>query len=221
MPEALAPIAGAVVGGLMGGDGPDQTQTTSKEPWSEAAPWIKDNIAAGQRLQNFYQQNPFNAIQQNALQQTLGDQDYYRSTLMPGLMAFLGQARGGLGGGGMQSLLGPMGAPTSAGQGQPGGLMGAQGGQGLQGLFQMPQAPAQSGLLDWQAMNPFSAQNMPQKPATDLGDVDAFRQMMGRAMFADTSPQQSVWEDSINPQEAWLRQQLGRPDNRTVRYSGG
>lgn len=82
-------------------------------------------------------------------------------------------------------------------------------------------AQQQPGLLNWQAMNPFSAQNQPQKPATDLGDVDAFRQMMGRAMFADTSPQQSVWEDNINPQERWMRQQLGRPDNRMVRYSGG
>jgi len=86
----------------------------------------------------------------------------------------------------------------------------------------MPQASNQVGLLNWQAMNPFSPQNEPPKPAQqDLGDVDAFRQMMGRAMFADTSPQQSVWEDDINPQERWMRQQLGRPDNRTVRYSGG
>lgn len=216
MPSALAPIAGAVVGGLMGGDGPDQTQTTSKDPWSEAAPWIKDNIGIGQRLQNFYQQNPFNAIQQNAIGQTLNDQDYYRNTLMPGLMAFLGQPRAA------GSSLSAMGIPQNAGQGgQNAGLLGAGQGGSLQSLFQVPQASNQAGLIDWAALNPHSAQNNPAPPAQDLGDVDAFRQMMGRAMFADTSPQQAVWEDNITPTERWMRQQLGRPDNRMVRYSGG
>lgn len=214
MPSALAPIAGAVVGGLMSGDGPDQTQTTSKEPWSEAAPWIKDNIGIGQRLQNFYQQNPFNAIQQNAIGQTLNDQNYYRNTLMPGLMAFIGQPRAG------GNSLSALGIPQGSVGGQQQGLLGAKG-TPLQSLFQVPQASNQAGLIDWAAMNPHSAQNNPAKPAQDLGDVDAFRQMMGRAMFADTSPQQSVWEDNINPQERWMRQQLGRPDNRMVRYSGG
>lgn len=214
MPSALAPIAGAVVGGLMGGDGPDQTQTTSKEPWSEAAPWIKDNIGIGQRLQNFYQQNPFNAIQQNAIGQTLNDQDYYRNTLMPGLMAFLGQPRAG------GNSLSALGIPQGSVGGQQQGLLGAKG-TPLQSLFQVPQASNQAGLIDWAALNPHSAQNNPAPPAQDLGDVDAFRQMMGRALFADTSPQQSVWEGDVNPQESWMRQQLGRPDMRRVRYSGG
>lgn len=214
MPSALAPIAGAVVGGLMGGDGPDQTQTTSKDPWSEAAPWIKDNIGIGQRLQNFYQQNPFNAIQQNAIGQTLNDQDYYRNTLMPGLMAFIGQPRAG------GNSLSALGIPQGSVGGQQQGLLGAKG-TPLQSLFQVPQASNQAGLIDWAALNPHSAQNNPAPPAQDLGDVDAFRQMMGRALFADTSPQQSVWEGDVNPQESWLRQQLGRPDMRRVRYSGG
>lgn len=214
MPSALAPIAGAVVGGLMGGDGPDQTQTTSKEPWSEAAPWIKDNIGIGQRLQNFYQQNPFNAIQQNAIGQTLNDQDYYRNTLMPGLMAFLGQPRAG------GNSLSALGIPQGSVGGQQQGLLGAKG-TPLQSLFQVPQASNRAGLIDWAALNPHSAQNNPAPPAQDLGDVDAFRQMMGRALFADTSPQQSVWEGDVNPQESWMRQQLGRPDMRRVRYSGG
>lgn len=214
MPSALAPIAGAVVGGLMSGDGPDQTQTTSKEPWSEAAPWIKDNIGIGQRLQNFYQQNPFNAIQQNAIGQTLNDQDYYRNTLMPGLMAFLGQPRAG------GNSLSALGIPQGSVGGQQQGLLGAKG-TPLQSLFQVPQASNQAGLIDWVALNPHSAQNNPAPPAQDLGDVDAFRQMMGRALFADTSPQQSVWEGDVNPQESWMRQQLGRPDMRRVRYSGG
>lgn len=194
---------------LMSGD-QEQTQTSSKEPWSEAAPWIKDNISRGQQLQDYYQANPFNAIQMGAIEQALSDQSYFRNTMMPGLLSGLNNLLGSHKG--QTSILGTL-VPTP--MSKPGLL------QSAAPMAAGQPAQQQPGLLNWQAMNPFSAQNQPQKPATDLGDVDAFRQMMGRAMFADTSPQQSVWEDNINPQERWMRQQLGRPDNRMVRYSGG
>ena len=217
MPQAAIPIVGAVAGsavsGAMSGDGDSQESTTSKAPWAEAEPWIKDNIATGQQLQQYYQQNPFNQIQRGALQNTLSDQDYYRNTLMPGLMALIGQPRAG------GNSLSALGIPQGSVGGQQQGLLGAKG-TPLQSLFQVPQASNRAGLIDWAALNPHSAQNNPAPPAQDLGDVDSFRQMMGRALFADTSPQQSVWEDDINPQERWMRQQLGRPDNRTMRYSG-
>ena len=58
MPAAiLGPVAGAVVGGLMS-DGGEQ-QTATKEPWSVAAPWLRENsLSQGQNLQAYYQQNP-------------------------------------------------------------------------------------------------------------------------------------------------------------------
>ena len=62
------PIAGAVVGGLMS-DGGEQ-QTATKEPWSAAAPWLRQQLEQGQNLQAYYQQNPWNNLQQTAYQNT-------------------------------------------------------------------------------------------------------------------------------------------------------
>ena len=58
MPETIifGPVAGAVVGGLMS-DGGEQ-QTATKEPWSAAAPWLRQQLEQGQNLQAYYQQNP-------------------------------------------------------------------------------------------------------------------------------------------------------------------
>ena len=277
MPQAAVPIAGAVVGGLMS-DGPESQQTTvDKSPWKEAEPWIKDNIGTGQRLQQYYQQNPFNPIQQNAIQQTLSDQSHYRNSMLPGLMDFANQMMG-------SNYSRQPGNPFIPQQAQQAGLMRHQGPQqsmdstrpmqadagpsmdsarpeqmsplagqlgdlarqlpsfspsqfgpmagamqqapmaqqaGMQGMFSAPQGVG-SCQVDWAGLNPFSPQNTPQKPAqAGPSDLDSFRQMMGQAMFADTSPQQSAWEDDINPAERWMRQQLGRPDNRMMRYSGG
>ena len=93
MPEAIiGPIAGAAVGGLMsdGGSG----QTASKEPWSEAAPWLKQLIKDGQSLQVYYQKNPFNAQQQQAYQNVFNDVGNFRSSTAPGLMSFANRLMG-------------------------------------------------------------------------------------------------------------------------------
>lgn len=87
MPAAiLGPIAGSVVGGLMS-DGGD-SQTASKEPWKDAAPWLRENIAQGRNLQAYYQQNPWNALQQTGYQNTFTDLDAFRNSMAPGLMGF-------------------------------------------------------------------------------------------------------------------------------------
>lgn len=94
MPEAIAGnVAGAVVGGLMGGDSQGGTQTMSKEPWEAAAPWLKQNIQTGQDLQAFYQNSPFNALQQQAYAQLLGQNNYVQSAL-PGLLQQFSQHSG-------------------------------------------------------------------------------------------------------------------------------
>ena len=90
----LAPIAGAVVGGLMSDDGGGGSQTASKEPWAEAAPWIKDNIKTGQDLQRYYQQNPFNSLQQTGYQNQFADLDQFRNQMAPGLMNFANKLMG-------------------------------------------------------------------------------------------------------------------------------
>ena len=97
MPAAiLGPVAGAVVGGVMGGGGGGGggSQTASKEPWAEAAPWIKDNIKTGQDLQRYYQQNPFNGLQQAGYQNQFADLDQFRNQMAPGLMNFANKLMG-------------------------------------------------------------------------------------------------------------------------------
>ena len=76
-------------------DGGGGQQTATKEPWAEAAPWLKQNIAQGQNLQAHYQQNPFNQLQQTGYQNLFSDLDSFRNQMAPGLMQFANQAMNG------------------------------------------------------------------------------------------------------------------------------
>ena len=138
MPEAiLCPIAGSVVGGLMS-DGEQQTAT--KEPWSAAAPWLRQQLEQGQNLQAYYQQNPWNNLQQTAYQNTFSDIDQFRNSMAPGLMDFANRLMG--------QNYSRGGTPQRA---QGVGLM--SGGQS--GPFSV--APSRSyGLLDFKALNPYN-----------------------------------------------------------------
>lgn len=167
-------LIGGGLGLLAGGDS-EQSQTASKEPWKDAAPWLRENLRTGQGLQSYYQQNPFNPQQQASYQNTFGDIDAFRNQMAPGLMGFANKlmgssyqrggstagANGAVGGGGMGGLL-------SSGQAAQGGdmnamiaqLIGGQGGtsQGgmpmQQGIFRVPQGQSY-GQIDWNAQNPF------------------------------------------------------------------
>ncbi len=146
--KTLATLGGALLGGLTSGD-KTASQTTTREPWGPAQPWIKDNIATGQALQKWYQQNPFNAQQKAGMQNTLTDADTFRGSIAPGLLDFAN----GMMGGQYQRQKG--GAPGSgAGYGgavAPGGYT-----RGTSGPFSV--APGQMfGLLDFNAINPFMA----------------------------------------------------------------
>ena len=165
MPAAiLGPIAGSVGGGLMS-DGGEQ-QTATKEPWSAAAPWLRENIAQGQNLQAYYQQNPWNSLQQTGYQNTFSDIDNFRNSIAPGMMDFANRLMGtnySRGGATMQNKPQAMprsGAQSSAQSGNGGMLSGLLSGAGQQsrgssGPFSV--SPGQSyGLLDFQALNPYN-----------------------------------------------------------------
>ena len=95
MPSAiLGNVAGAVVGGLLSGD-QEQTAQSSREPWSAVQPWLKDQIAQGQRLQQYYTDNPFSALQQQAYQNQFDDLNNLRSNIVPGLLDWSGRAMSG------------------------------------------------------------------------------------------------------------------------------
>jgi hypothetical protein len=90
---------GAAVGaaiGLVGDSMKDDknggagSQTATKEPWAEAAPWLKGLLAQGQGLNDQYTAQPFSAQQQAAYNNQYGQSDYMRQ-LVP---ALLGQMSG-------------------------------------------------------------------------------------------------------------------------------
>ena len=155
MPEAiLGPIAGSVVGGLMS-DGEEQTAT--KEPWSAAAPWLRENIAQGQNLQAYYQQNPWNNLQQTAYQNTYSDIDQFRNSMAPGLMDFANRLMGQNYSRGGATARMPMGNMQQTKPQAMGGLLSLLSGQsgGQSGPFSV--APNRSyGLLDFKALNPYN-----------------------------------------------------------------
>jgi len=161
MPAAiLGPIAGSVVGGLMSDGGEEQTAT--KEPWSAAAPWLRENIAQGQNLQAYYQQNPWNSLQQTGYQNIYGDLDNFRNSIAPGMMDFANRLMGtnySRGGATMQNK--PQAMPRSGAQSGNGGMLSGllsgagQQSRGSSGPFSV--SPGQSyGLLDFRALNPYN-----------------------------------------------------------------
>lgn len=85
-------ILGALAGGLLGGDDSESSQTQKREPWAAAQPWLQNNIAFGQQLQNQYMDNPFSPQQQAALSNSFGMSDAYRS-ILPQLIGGINQGQ--------------------------------------------------------------------------------------------------------------------------------
>lgn len=157
MPAAiLGPVAGAVVGGLMS-DGGGEQQTATKEPWSAAAPWLRQQLEQGQNLQAYYQQNPWNNLQQTAYQNTFSDVDQFRNSMAPGLMDFANRLMGQNYSRGGATARMPMGNMQQTKPQAMGGLLSLLSGQsgGQSGPFSV--APNRSyGLLDFNALNPYN-----------------------------------------------------------------
>ena len=153
MPAAiLGPVLGATVGGLMSDEG--DTQTASKEPWSAAAPWLRENIDSGRNLQAYYQQNPWNNLQQTAYQNTFSDIDQFRNSMAPGLMDFANRLMGQNYSRGGATARMPMGNMQQTKPQAMSGLLSGQSG-GQSGPFSV--APNRSyGLLDFNALNPYN-----------------------------------------------------------------
>lgn len=93
---AVAGAAVGVVGGMMndGGGGGGQTSTQSKQPWMPATPWLMDNLAQGQQLQNQYRDQPFNPQQQQAYQNQANQSAYMRAAVPNLLRQMQGQQVG-------------------------------------------------------------------------------------------------------------------------------
>jgi len=149
MPSAIGQIGGALVGGLLSDSGGGKQTTETKQPWGPAQQPLIDSIKKGQTLQGYYEQNPFNQLQQTSLQNLYGDIDNYRQNIAPSGMALANRlmnsnyqrapAGSEMGGflrpeRGMGSGMGGMGQAAGGGQGGAlAGLLG-QAGQGYSPL---------------------------------------------------------------------------------------
>lgn len=66
------------------------TQTSTKEPWLAAQPWIKQNMAQGQAMQDRYTAQPFSPQQNAAYANQYAQSDYMRN-LVPSLLGQMSQ----------------------------------------------------------------------------------------------------------------------------------
>lgn len=171
---------GAAVGaaiGLVGDSMSDKNggagaSTATKEPWAEAAPWLKNLLAQGQTLNDQYTATPFNAQQQQAFG-NMANQSAYMQQLVPGLLSQMsGQPTGydranptarpqafnfnGL-------LSENPGGSMSQQSGMQGGLLGLLGGGSAINSSMMPMAAAPQ----QQAAAPAAAASVSQNPQED------------------------------------------------------
>ena len=82
-----ASVAGAAVGGMMSGGGGGGGEV-NKAPWDPAIKPLQNSLATGTALENYYQQNPFNPLQQAGYQNLFADLDNFRNVMAPQAMAF-------------------------------------------------------------------------------------------------------------------------------------
>jgi hypothetical protein len=90
MPEAI----GGLLGGILGDKGGGQQQSQTQEPWGPTKQPLTDLINQGQQLNQYYQQNPFNPMQQTGYQNLFGDLDQFRNQIAPGLMGMANRMMG-------------------------------------------------------------------------------------------------------------------------------
>ena len=82
-----ASVAGAAVGGMMSGGGGGGGEV-NKAPWDPAIKPLQNSLTTGTALENYYQQNPFNPLQQAGYQNLFADLDNFRNVMAPQAMAF-------------------------------------------------------------------------------------------------------------------------------------
>ena len=211
MPQLIpfAPLIGAV-GGLLGGKkssgGAASTQTQERTPWGPAQPWIQQNIADGQTLQKYYQQNPFNAQQQRGYDNLYANLDHFNGQIAPAMNQFANNMMAS------QYQRPQYSRPGQAGYAQqPGGGAQAQPvpylGMGLPGSGGRAAGPFSTapvgqafGAVDWEkAKGPWAASYQPPAPAAAAAalptDAAAFDQAMREYQRRQAEEAASAWSN--------------------------
>lgn len=221
MPAAI-PIAGAVAGSVVSGamnkGGGGETQTASKEPWEPTRQPLIDSVKTGQELERYYQQNPFNPLQQQVYQNLFSDLDQFRGQIAPGMMQFANQMMASnYQRGPRQSQMEMMQSQPMQAQQRPqmmqqgtdgsyapqGGLMAPQQAQrpqggllGAQGAFSAP-TQGNYGLLDFAQLNPFTATNgIPKEPVKTPEQISE-EERIRREQEARDRAAKAAWEDEL------------------------
>lgn len=121
-----------------------------------ALPYISDNLRTNANLQKFYQNNPFSDQQKTGYQNQNNLADSFNGQVAPGLLNFANQMMGqgySRQRGGTPGSVAGYGGSMQAGGMQPNAMQGL-----LAGPFSAPQHQA-FGQIDFNKVNPFSAQN--------------------------------------------------------------
>ena len=132
-------LLGGLIGGALGLLGSKGSSSqASNEPWAPAQPLLQDLLKQGQGLNTYYQQNPFNSLQQTAYQNAFADIDNTRNSVMPGLLSITNKYLQKGGSPGISLLQSGQSAPNGGG------------------------AARSYGLLDFLALNPYTSGAIPQ-----------------------------------------------------------
>ena len=208
---AVAGVAGSLISSSMA----DDTSTQSKEPWKKVQPWLENLITQGQTLGDYYTQNPFNSIQQGAINNQLSDYNTYRNAIMPGLMGFANKLRGtnyqrGNATGASTNNAGLL-SGTSTGQSGAQGLLGSSG--AFPTSFSMP--AQQTSGVNFNALNPLYKDPNAVEPSYVPTEQDRFNEMLKSGLFANDAniPQTGgYWGDGGSQTMQDLRKQFGVKD---------
>ena len=210
---AVAGVAGSLISSSMA----DDTSTQSKEPWKKVQPWLENLITQGQTLGDYYTQNPFNSIQQGAINNQLSDYDTYRNAIMPGLMGFANKLMGtnyqrGNATGTSTNNAGLL-SGTSTGQSGAQGLLSSSG--AFPTSFSVP--AQQTSGVNFNALNPlYKDPNASTSTASaQPTDEDIAREWMRKALFASDAKIPQVggyWGDGGTQTAQDLRKMLGQKD---------
>lgn len=178
---AVGAAAVSTIGGAMLADGGGGgTQSMSKEPWAEAAPWLKQNLQTGQDLQSYYQNNPFNALQQAAYGQLFNQNNYVQGAI-PSLLSQLSQPVG-------FDRNNPMARPAPIQFPQMGLLSASSNGSapaGLLGDLNVTANPFRNGGIPAPASAPAAAANPSGIPQQALDAYEAWKARTGKNLTFD------------------------------------
>ena len=208
---AVAGVAGSLISSSMA----DDTSTQSKEPWKKVQPWLENLITQGQTLGDYYTQNPFNSIQQGAINNQLSDYNTYRNAIMPGLMGFANKLRGtnyqrGNATGASTNNAGLL-SGTSTGQSGAQGLLGSSG--AFPTSFSMP--AQQTSGVNFNALNPLYKDPNAVEPSHVPTEQEIFNEMLKKGLFANDANIPAVggyWGDGGSQTMQDLRKQFGVKD---------